>query len=195
MARFLWLVLVLGCSTSRPGAVAERLRDCGLLTDGHVQSLPFYAPDSCYEGCLAEASCGELERELCGASIDLAVRCDERCAHRCPGGGFIAPENFCDGVPQCRDGSDEMGCEPPRCGDGTELFRWQLCDGWVECTDGSDEADCPATCGSSPRPPGCDFQCADGTTVSSFTRCDGWEACRDGSDEAGCAELVATCEP
>jgi len=191
--------------------VVARLRTCGLMGPGVVGDPPFYAPDACYERCLADASCGELERALCGEAIDLLVWCDGLCAYHCPDGSLIAHEQQCDGFPDCMGGSDEAGCEMLECGAGPPVPRSQRCDGYPDCWDASDESGCVFRCageevalsarcnGREDCADGSDeadcpgFECADGRRIDQRQRCDGWPACFDGSDEEGCADLTVTC--
>ena len=52
----------------------------------------------------------------------------------------------CDGVKDCKDGSDEAGCQWYICADGVFLGGadepWE-CNGVIDCEDGSDEENCP----------------------------------------------------
>lgn len=215
----------LGCAADDPGALASRLQDCGILSDGEVgpwATSPFYAPDACYQDCLATASCEELTEALCDVSIALLRRCDERCAYRCPEGALIGLERVCDGIPQCEGGADEEGCAGVECGDGRFMPERLVCDGIPHCVDGADERGCPApfSCqstwgetisgtwmrcnesydcrdGSDERD--CPtYACADGTTVvhreGASVRCDRVFQCSDRSDEEGCATIEAMCE-
>lgn len=201
MTRFGWsgaLVLALvfaltGCDAG--GAVASQLKECGFVTEGEIGpniTGQLYAPDDCYRDCLAGASCEDLADSLCGRSIDLEVGCDHRCAFRCGDDSLIGVDLVCDGIEQCPEGEDEVGCAPVTCtdcaallcDDGSEYWEWQRCDGYDACRDGADERDCPQ------------FHCADGQIITrrdEDVRCNGWSQCGDGSDEAGCAELVLDC--
>jgi hypothetical protein len=139
-----------------------------------------YVPNACYEGCLAEASCEQLEDGLCGTMLDLLIACDERCAFRCDDGGLLGPERVCDGAMQCMGGEDEEGCQFDLvCNDGRRV-PGARCDGAWNCPDGSDESGCSQM-----------FECTDGSgTLSAWQRCDGTPTCRNGSDEEGCPTWV-----
>lgn len=211
-----------GCANERQ-ALTSQLEACGLLSEGRVSARTLsaiYAPNGCYEQCLAEATCAQLEEALCRTSVSLLVRCDERCAFRCDDGGLLGPERVCDGSPQCMGGEDERGCSfPLECRDGRRV-PGARCDGAWNCPDGSDEQGCPpseTTCdggrwfGSWER---CDgyqncidgaderdcpsHRCDDGRTITYRTGaedplCNGWTQCGDGSDERDCAQLVVMC--
>lgn len=68
------------------------------------------------------------------------------CAH---GQKCIEQTQVCDGVPQCQDRSDELGCAEHmdgcahQCDDKSRCIpNTFLCDGERDCLDGSDEANC-----------------------------------------------------
>lgn len=175
--------------------LAGTLRECAILSEGEVSELPFYAPTECYESCYAEASCEELQAALCRTSVALFQGCDERCAFRCGDDSLIAVEQWCDGVDNCADESDELGCGVYTCDDGTTLYGSHRCDGAARCPDRSDELGCPLNCDVVYPPAACPgVECADGTMVSAGSRCNGRVQCPDGSDEVGCAELTFMCE-
>jgi integrin beta 2 len=89
----------------------------------------------------------------------------------------------CNGVAECGDASDEIGCASFTCSDGTMVLQALTCNGTPNCPDGSDETSCPAADA---------MPCANGAMVSG-RRCDGVPQCPDGSDEAvGCASPICT---
>jgi hypothetical protein len=215
------------CAPAQGDVLASRLRECGVLSSGEVGRYVLsglYAPDACYERCLAEASCEQLETGLCRTMLELLVACDERCAFRCDDGSLVGPDRLCDGVRQCMEGEDERDCEFDLvCNDGSRV-PGARCDGGWNCPDGSDEQACPgqtgiacgdgsgfyydwyrcdgySTCANGADEAGCpSFDCSDGSTVTyrndaSDPRCNGYMQCRDGSDETDCATLTLVCSP
>lgn len=172
----LLLALVsLGC---QPADSVDRLRSCGLLTDGYVSSQPFYLPNDCYDRCYGRATCEELTETLCSEDIELLLRCDQECAFRCADDTLLPIEAVCDGRMDCAGGADEADCEVARpFGEPSCEPGFTRCDGNVECTDGSDERYC-------------DFPCGDGTTVPYWSRCNGAASCSNGADERDCARFT-----
>ena len=193
--RFVPLMALLALGACGEPEVAQRLRQCELLSDGYIRELGIYAPTECYRDCFGEAECDELEAALCRTDVSLLVECDRRCAFECASGALIAVESVCNGFEDCADGEDEFNCPVYVCEDGSELIgEGHRCDGWRRCPDGSDELDCPDACerfgGEACQP----FACTNGETAPSDARCNGWPQCSDESDEEGCAELTLMCE-
>lgn len=97
----------------------------------------------------------------------------------------------CDGIPDCNDGSDELGCpsmEPNQCNQEKHFrcktsgicipIAWH-CDGSNDCDDHSDEQDCGSiSC------PNNFFKCKNSKCVFKAYVCDGKDDCGDNSDES-----------
>nr|XP_005496820.2 sortilin-related receptor [Zonotrichia albicollis] len=108
----------------------------------------------------------------------------------------------CDGVVQCRDGSDEdaayAGCSQDpefhrtcdqfsfQCQNGVCISLVWKCDGMDDCGDYSDEANCE----NPTEAPNCSryyqFQCGNGHCIPNRWKCDQENDCGDWSDERDC---------
>lgn len=176
----------LTCATRELRAEAECVRSSGCTDD---------TSNACDVDL--DAVCGEVPRAAEQAiESDLDRLCTEPidCEDGSTTGG-----RFCNGVEECSDGSDEVGCDegsgaggsagsgaasmlpppPPSsapfgCPDGSAIPVELVCDGVVNCAGASDEDPC--------------FVCADGPTqrVRASLTCDGVLDCADGSDERDC---------
>jgi hypothetical protein len=98
------------------------------------------------------AACGQFpasfnaEMDACSPSGPTFV---------CDNGEEIDADWQCDGMRDCEDGSDEVGCDTAsasdgsvptsyfQCGDGEIIPAALRCDGDTDCEDGSDEVGCP----------------------------------------------------
>ncbi|GFQ79330.1 gastric intrinsic factor [Trichonephila clavata] len=97
----------------------------------------------------------------------------------------------CDGDKDCKDGSDEIGCDPCshgqfRCADKKQCINSSsICNREKDCRDGSDESFC-GPCAYK------QFRCVDGHhCIDSSRVCDGTKDCADGSDEIKCGTNVS----
>ncbi|XP_026298189.1 basement membrane-specific heparan sulfate proteoglycan core protein isoform X18 [Apis mellifera] len=123
--------------------------------------------------------------KLSKCRADDTVRCSDESR-------YICSVQKCDGVKDCDDGDDEVGCPHPGCSPGEfacDVSRCILashrCNFIKECDDGSDEYDC-----SYPACTASQFKCRNEQCVDSSARCNGVNDCSDHSDELNC---LTTC--
>ena len=157
--------------TSASGAAlcrqtVDKLRSCKLTTDtasGCTDASISGSQQECMARCMLKAKCQTVRAVLCDDPTgvdpnDGAVACvltclpsdDFECAD---GSGSYSESDECDGFSDCDDESDEAGCEPTVCDDGTEYPVFFRCDGAPDCPDGEDEQDCPEESSGSAGPP------------------------------------------
>jgi Low-density lipoprotein receptor domain class A len=180
------------------GAVANRLRACGLLTPGPTT---YWSPPAtsgytqCSQACFVIATCENLRAVFCGGGVTGALKscvteCQNSCTSNCQAppftcadGKIVGARQRCDQEPDCADGSDEQGCVVFTCQNGQIVPAESRCNGRTnDCGDGSDETGCPT------------FQCDHGEVLPGTKRCDFRSDCpMDASDERGCAGLI--CSP
>ncbi|MBZ3875678.1 Low-density lipoprotein receptor-related protein 1B [Sciurus carolinensis] len=111
----------------------------------------------------------------------------------CGNGECIDYQLTCDGIPHCKDKSDEklLYCENRSCRRGFKpcynrrcVLHGKLCDGENDCGDNSDELDCKVQ-----NKHKCEenyFGCPSGRCILNTWICDGQKDCEDGLDEFHC---------
>ena len=153
---------------------------CGRLRCSHlcVVQSDGTARCSCPDGMSLSGDSLTCARDV------LDCRADEV---RCSDAGACAPR--CDGVGDCPDLVDEVGCYGSclfsefQCLSGTTrcVASSLRCDGRADCDDASDEARCERCVGSEAMLCAADARCIGRESV-----CDGRRHCSDGEDERHC---------
>ena len=134
--------------------LVARLRACAALGPGEYNPRRIRDDlDRCLTECLIAAACSELRHFMCSEEAPEIITCQAACLdpplaqpHDCGDGQIVSLGSVCDGLTQCANSSDELGCPVHTCDDGTMITSPARCDGWPLCPDGSDELGCASIC-------------------------------------------------
>jgi len=177
------LVAIIRPDTSSNGRCVNA---CGRLRCSHVCVVDAAgtARCSCPVGMFLGRNSMTCQRVLPDCAADQV---------RCSDGGGCVPR--CDGVGDCHDLVDEIGCYGSclfsqfQCLSGTArcIASEVRCDGRADCDDASDEVRCERCVGS-----GAVLCRADARCIARESVCDGHRHCSDGEDERHCSPAAVT---
>ena len=170
--------------TDSCGRCKMEMRRLDNQTHCYESSFDWCSESTCYQttslNCLSNHC--NVKDLICMTKCpaDKIAECDS--VMQCSDGELIVDSEFCNGVIDCRDGSDEMRNQPGfKCVqsiDACSLPQRNLYDGVAHCSDRSDLCHAPN---------GLCFECLDKRLLVSFKQvCDGVIDCYDLSDECLC---------
>ncbi|XP_064419902.1 low-density lipoprotein receptor-related protein 1B [Latimeria chalumnae] len=174
-------------------AVARDTNNCELspckIMNGGCHDLCLLTPEG-QVNCSCRGDRMLLDDNRCvGKNFSCSIHTDFECAN----GECIDYHLTCDGIPQCKDKSDEkqLYCDNRNCRSGYKhcynrrcILNSKLCDGVDDCGDNSDEVNCKnVTCSST------EFRCKDGTCIPKSAHCNQMINCDDVSDEMNCSNI------
>ena len=159
--------------------------------------MEYWLPRSSHWGC-CNGTMHDLRKSFCSGVLGI-VSCEYAKGQgtdifTCQNDHCIKASWKCNGINDCRDGSDEMGCGMCK---SSKKFLCQdkktcispsfVCDVYNDCGDGSDETFCLKAnnigwCAIS------EFRCANDECIPLARVCDGAVDCADHSDEMGCSD-------
>ncbi|KAK7915952.1 hypothetical protein WMY93_011713 [Mugilogobius chulae] len=171
-------------------AVANDTNSCEFsqcrVNNGGCQDLCLLTSDG-RVNCSCRGDRKLLEDNTC---IALNTTCNSIDEFECGNGDCIEYVRTCDGVPHCKDKSDEKQsycanrvCKKGyrRCVNGCCVGHGSWCNGINDCGDNSDELFCNTTLCTADQ-----FQCRDGSCISNSSKCNQKVDCDDASDEMNC---------
>uniref|UniRef100_A0A671UNK4 Low density lipoprotein receptor-related protein 2b n=1 Tax=Sparus aurata TaxID=8175 RepID=A0A671UNK4_SPAAU len=145
-----------------------------------------------------EKNCGKTFTTSLCFFVFFAFADYPQCSEKtCANGACYKNSQHCNGLQDCRDGSDEFNCTTQHCpihqfecANGYCLPLSFVCDHWDDCGDGSDEQGCVYESCS-----GNQFTCSSGRCIPQRWVCDQFNDCGDFSDERGCDSNSRDCYP
>ena len=148
--------------------------------------FPLCDESTCFETCFPSTTCSK-STTVCSSYCPFTDQKTCSLVFQCSDGSIILASQFCNGISDCPDNSDEIRNQPgfkcTQSADECVLPQSNLYDNVSHCSDDSDHCLNPGSC----------FRCFDQTLMISFHQvCDGVIDCYDMSDECLCFSNINT---